>query len=91
MAPISPRREPRGAGTNLGVPEPVIYFVCGAAGHSKADPFASISPVKVHNGEWAYCPTGASLGHDWRQIEPVTRHDLMVLELSGPAFPSTEV
>jgi hypothetical protein len=88
MAPISHRPEPRGGRADLGVPEPVIYFVCGALAHSKADPFASISPVRVHNGEWAYCPTGASLDHDWRQIEPVTRRELMVRELAGPAFPS---
>lgn len=87
MALTPVRQDTSRRGADAGVPEPVIYFVCAAAAHSKADPGASISPVCVHHGEWAYCPTGASLEHDWRPIEPVTRRDLMLRELSGPAMP----
>jgi hypothetical protein len=35
----------------------------------------------VHEGEWAYCPAGASTEHEWEAIEPVNITELKVVGL----------
>ncbi|HEV8671870.1 MAG TPA: hypothetical protein VGS01_14175 [Candidatus Limnocylindria bacterium] len=49
----------------------LIEFVCRA--HAADERGPTITPLY---GRWSYCPGFARRGHDWRQIEPVTRERL---------------
>ena len=66
-----------------GMNSDLVRFVCRAKMHVDAsrDVTAALgSPVTIHDGVWAYCPTGARTEHEWETIEPVT---LPVLKLTG--------
>jgi hypothetical protein len=62
------------------VKETLFHFVCQAPAHSvtiEAQTAPSrASPIVVHHEKWAYCPAGASAGHDWRAVTPVSLADL---------------
>jgi hypothetical protein len=62
----------------------LVSYVCRSSVHvraSRAPAVAATSPVTVHEGEWAYCPAGASTEHEWEAIEPVNITELKVVGL----------
>jgi hypothetical protein len=54
----------------------LIEFVCRA--HAPAPSGPTVTPL---SGRWSYCPGFAERGHNWKQIEPVTRERLERLVL----------
>jgi DNA-binding response OmpR family regulator len=58
----------------------LFQFVCRAAAHlvtgERPKTSATSSPVTMHLGKWAYCTGGASVGHDWQAVDPVSLADL---------------
>jgi len=65
----------------------LVRFVCRATMHVDASRNATValgSPVTIHDGAWAYCPTGARTEHDWEPIEPVTLTDLKLTGVGRP-------
>jgi hypothetical protein len=32
--------------------------------------------VTIHEEKWAYCPIGASTGHEWHAVGPMTLADV---------------
>lgn len=53
----------------------LIRFVCRNTEHQRASA-SVISPVTLHEQEWAFCPAGASTGHTWERIEGATMDEL---------------
>jgi len=49
----------------------LIEFVCQS--HAATEEGPTITP---QYGSWSYCAGSAARGHDWRQVEPVTRERL---------------
>jgi hypothetical protein len=64
------------------MPEPLIRFVCRTAAHQRAvltlDPAEPTSPVTLFQREWAYCPSGATDGHQWERIAGAAVQDIRV-------------
>lgn len=62
--------------------EALIFYVCRTADHQQpvlADrDDMSTSPVTFHEGEWAFCPCGASSGHAWEQVSGTPIHEIRV-------------
>jgi hypothetical protein len=57
-----------------------VDFVCIATKHAaavKAKGGTPVSPITIHEGRWAYCPTGLTTDHEWRAIEPTSLEELM--------------
>ncbi len=62
---------------------PLIYFRCREAAHQLgvAAPTTDRpgSPITWHDGNWAYCPLGASGGHVWEPVAPpLSRTELLL-------------
>jgi hypothetical protein len=65
----------------------LVRFVCRSSVHTEAsrNPTGAVrSPVTIHEGAWAYCPSGVDIAHEWEAIEPVTLADLRLVEEVRP-------
>jgi DNA-binding response OmpR family regulator len=58
----------------------LFQYVCRAAAHlgttERPKASATSSPMTMHQGKRAYCTWGASAGHDWQAVDPVSLADL---------------
>jgi hypothetical protein len=70
----------------------LVGYLCRARVHIEASRKAGPptgSPVTVHEGEWAYCPAGASVEHEWEPIEPVSLAQLKLVGRPRELAPRT--
>ena len=49
----------------------LIRYVCRNTAHQRAHS-ELISPVTLHQSEWAFCPAGFTGEHEWEHIEGAT-------------------
>ncbi|MEP6693422.1 MAG: hypothetical protein ABJB39_02125 [Chloroflexota bacterium] len=55
----------------------MIEFVCVDPKHRlPAEAEEVNSPLTIHDGTWAYCPSGLCSDHVWRPIEAIALADL---------------
>ena len=48
----------------------LIQFRCRAIEHqSPAVLNVTVSPITLHERQWAYCPLGVPDGHEWSELE----------------------
>jgi hypothetical protein len=69
-----------------GDPMKLVKFVCVAQAHAAG---RSDSALTIHDGTWAFCPTGADgKGHDWKASDGLPLTDALRFtprqQASGP-------
>jgi hypothetical protein len=61
----------------------LVRYVCTAEAHAEG---RSGSGVTIHEGEWAYCPSGYDVGdHEWEATDGLPDHLLMRFSPRPPA------
>jgi hypothetical protein len=65
----------------------LIHFRCRMPGHQQLAIFDGEhlpSPITFHDGHWAYCPAGATSGHEWTKIAPAALDEARIWQAPEP-------
>lgn len=61
----------------------LVYFVCWLK-HAELRPARGravlLNQLQIHEAKWAYCSAGATSGHSWETVEPLSIVDVKLYE-----------